>query len=116
LTPTPEQEARQHIDAALEAAGWIIQDRAAMNLAAGPEVAVREFKMTEGHGFANYMLFVEGKAVGVLETKPAGYPLTSVELQADNCATDLPDGLNPNAAVAACEPWRRTRGDPQVTS
>ncbi|MEX1024244.1 MAG: type I restriction-modification enzyme R subunit C-terminal domain-containing protein [Planctomycetota bacterium] len=95
MTPNPEQEARQNIDAALEAAGWIIQDRAEMNLAAGPGVAVREFKMADGHGFADYMLFVEGKAVGVLEAKPAGYPLTSVELQADKYATGLPAGLNP---------------------
>ena len=40
------------------------------------------------------MLFVEGKAVWVLEAKPAGYPLTSVELQADKYATGLPDVLN----------------------
>ena len=51
--------------------------------------------MADGHGFADYMLFVEGKAVGVLEAKPAGYPLTSVELQADKYATGLPAGLTP---------------------
>ena len=95
MTPTPEQEARQHIDAALEAAGWVLQDRAEMNLAAGHGVAVREFKMASGHGFADYLLFVQGKAVGVLEAKPAGYALTSVELQADKYATGLPAVLNP---------------------
>jgi len=95
LTPTPEQEARQHIDAALEATGWVLQDRGEMNLSAAQGVAVREFKMADGHGFADYMLFVDGKAVGVLEAKPAGYPLTSVELQADKYATGLPAGLNP---------------------
>ena len=63
-----------------------------MNLSAGPGVAVREFQMATGHGFADYMLFVEGKAVGVLEAKPAGYPLTGVELQADKYATGLPPG------------------------
>ena len=51
--------------------------------------------MAAGHGFADYMLFVEGTAVGVLEAKSAGYPLTSVELQADKYATGLPAGLNP---------------------
>ena len=96
MTPlTPEQQARQEIDKVLDAAGWLIQDRADTNLTAGLGVAVREFKMADGHGFADYMLFVEGKAVGVLEAKPAGYPLTSVELQADKYATGLPDGLNP---------------------
>ena len=88
MTPTPEQRARQDIDAVLEEAGWIIQDRATMNLAAGPGVAVREFKMASGHGFADYLLFVHGKAVGVLEAKPAGYALSNVELQADKYATE----------------------------
>jgi type I restriction enzyme R subunit len=95
MSPTPEQNARQQIDAALEAAGWIVQDRAAMNLAAATGVAVREFPMAAGHGFADYLLFVNGKAVGVLEAKPAGYALTNVELQADKYATGLPARLNP---------------------
>lgn len=38
---------------------------------------------------------MNGKAVGVLEAKPAGYALTNVELQADKYATALPAGLNP---------------------
>jgi type I restriction enzyme R subunit len=95
MSPTPEQQAREQIDAALQEVSWIIQDRASMNLAAGPGVAVREFKMTRGHGFADYLLFVHGKAVGVLEAKPAGYALINVELQADKYAGGLPAGLNP---------------------
>ena len=55
---TPEQKARLDIDAALEAAGWILQNRDAINLAAGPGVAVREAKMARGHGFADYLPFV----------------------------------------------------------
>lgn len=92
---SPEQQARVQIDSHLGAAGWIVQDRTAMNLSAGTGVAVREFRVADGHGFADYMLFVDGKAVGVLEAKPAGYPLTSVELQTDKYATGLPDGLHP---------------------
>lgn len=92
---TPEQQAREEIDTALADAGWIVQDRDGMNLAAGLGVAVREFKMAPGHGFADYMLFVNGQAVGVLEAKPVGYTLSSVELQADKYATGLPAGLNP---------------------
>lgn len=95
MSLTPEQEARRHIDAALEAAGWVVQDRRTMNLAAGPGVAVREFKMAPGHGFADYLLFVHGKAVGALEAKPFGYRLINVELQADKYARGLPAGLNP---------------------
>lgn len=33
MNPTPEQQARQDIDAALEAAGWILQNRDAINFA-----------------------------------------------------------------------------------
>jgi type I restriction enzyme R subunit len=95
MTLTPEQKARVLIDAALETAGWIVQDRSAMNLAAAPGVAVRESKMTSGHGFADYLLFVNGKAVGVLEAKPVGYALINVELQVDKYAHGLPTGLNP---------------------
>ena len=92
---TPEQQARRKIDAALADAGWVVQDREAMNLAAGRGVAVREFRMAPGHGFADYMLFVDGQAAGVLEAKPVGYTLSSVELQADKYAGGLPAGLHP---------------------
>ncbi|MEA5411230.1 hypothetical protein VB737_05560 [Synechococcus sp. BA-120 BA3] len=50
---TPEQKARVDIDAALVAAGWTLQNRDAINLAAGPGVAVREAKMASGPGFAD---------------------------------------------------------------
>ena len=53
------------IDKVLVEAGWIVQDRDEMNLAAGLGVAVREFRMAPGHGFADYMLFVDGQAAGV---------------------------------------------------
>jgi hypothetical protein len=52
---TPEQKARLDIDAALEAAGWILQNCDAINLAAGTGVAVREARMASGHGFAEWI-------------------------------------------------------------
>jgi probable addiction module antidote protein len=57
---TPEQKARVDIDAALVAAGWTLQNHDAINLAAGPGVAVREAKMASRHGFVDYLLFVKG--------------------------------------------------------
>jgi len=68
----PERDARRIIDAALSAAGWSVQNRGEMNLAAGRGVAVREFKMKEGYGLADYLLFVDEKPVGVVEAKSAG--------------------------------------------
>jgi type I restriction enzyme, R subunit len=98
LSPSPgapEQRARAQIDAALIAAGWILQGRDDMNLSAGRGVAVREFKLAAGHGFADYLLFVDGKAVGVLEAKPEGHTLSGVEVQAEMYSSGLPAGLNP---------------------
>lgn len=92
---TPEERARIKIDAALEAAGWAVQDRDLMNLSAAKGVAVREFKLAQGHGSADYLLFVDGKAVGVLEAKPEGHTLTGVEPQAKKYAAGLPANLKP---------------------
>src|SRR5271169_6081554 len=64
---TTEDLARQNIDRLLGAAGWIIQDRAAANITAGRGVAIREFPMKKGHGEADYLLFVDGAAAGVIE-------------------------------------------------
>jgi type I restriction enzyme R subunit len=91
----PEQAARARIDAALVEADWVVQDRDAMNLSAGRGVAVREFRLTSGHGFADYPLFVDGKAVGVLEAKPEGHTLSGVEVQAAKYSKGLPAGLDP---------------------
>jgi type I restriction enzyme R subunit len=55
---TPEERARRNIDAALVASGWAVQDRAELNLSAGRGVAVREFPLVGGLGYADYLLFV----------------------------------------------------------
>ena len=73
--PTPEEKGRQDIDASLKRAGWEVQDRADMNLSAGVGVAIREFTMLSGHGYADYLLFVNGQAEGALEAKAAGHTL-----------------------------------------
>jgi type I restriction enzyme R subunit len=77
--PTPEQRARQNIDKLLQAAGWVVQDRRDLNLGAGLGVAVREFPLSTGP--ADYLLFVQRKAIGVVEAKPEGTTLSGVEAQ-----------------------------------
>src|SRR5919202_475684 len=64
---TPEAQARVRIDEMLRAAGWAVQRYGAVNLSAGRGVAVREFVLAPGHGRADYLLFVDGSAVGALE-------------------------------------------------
>jgi type I restriction enzyme R subunit len=63
----PEAKARGQIDQKLECAGWVIQDMKQLNLSVGVGVAVREC-LTET-GPADYVLFVNRQAVGVIEAK-----------------------------------------------
>lgn len=93
LPPTPEQEARVAIDKALVACGWLVQGVDEVNVTAGRGVAIREFPLAPGHGHADYALFVDGKAAGIIEAKKAGVALTGVEVQAEKYSTGLPDQL-----------------------
>ena len=75
---TPEQRSRANIDRLLEMAGWTVQDGDILNVHATRGVAVREFPLMHGHGFADYLLYVDGRAAGVVEAKPEGHTLTGV--------------------------------------
>lgn len=92
MAETPEQKARREIDAALEAAGWLIQDREDMDLTAGPGIAIREFPMKGGFGHADYLLYLYLKAIGAVEAKAEG-TLTGVEAQSAKYAVGLPANL-----------------------
>ena len=89
---TPEARARRKIDAQLEAAGWRVQDLADIDLTAGRGIAAREFPMKPGFGKADYLLYVDGAAAGVVEAKPFG-ALAGVEAQAARYAAGLPGDL-----------------------
>lgn len=90
MPTNPEARARETIDALLIAAGWRVQDREDMNLMAGRGVAVREFALKTG--FADYLLFVDGKAIGAIEAKKEGTPLAGVEAQSAKYREGLPKG------------------------
>ncbi len=90
---TAEARARVEIDRQLVACGWVVQDRSAMNLYASQGIAVREFIMATGHGRADYILFVDQRAVGAIEAKPSGTPLAGVEPQSAKYSTGLPKDL-----------------------
>ena len=90
---TPEEQARQQIDVLLVGAGWDVQNSSGLNLYASRGVAVREFRLKPGHGQADYLLYVDGKAAGVVEAKPEGSTLTGVEVQSGKYSTGLPETL-----------------------
>lgn len=90
---TCEIHAREKIDRLLTAAGWLVQEVKDTNIFAGKGVAIREFPLKQGHGFADYLLYVNGKAAGVIEAKKSGTTLTGVETQSEKYSKGLPDGL-----------------------
>jgi type I restriction enzyme R subunit len=87
----PEEKARAEIDRALETAGWVVQSRDQVNVHAGRGVAVREFPLKYGFGFADYLFYVDGKGAGIVEAKKQGETLTGVEIQAERYSSGVPD-------------------------
>ena len=86
VNQTPEEVARDRIDDRLRAAGWHVQDRDAIDFSAGAGIAVREYPTDTGP--ADYVLFCERQAVGVVEAKPDawGERITTVEEQSERYA------------------------------
>ena len=82
----PEQKARDNIDALLEQAGWVVQSAKKIDLNVGVGQAVREYPTDTGP--ADYVLFVDKKAVGVIEAKreEEGQRLTAHEGQTEGYA------------------------------
>lgn len=72
---TPEEKAREKIDQWFKDAGWkvINRDEFESNMSA---VAIRE-GLLNGNREADYFLFINGKAIGVLEAKRAEIDVSS---------------------------------------
>ena len=93
MTPAPEQEARETIDKLLDSAGWVVQDTKDANIHAARGVAIREFPLSSGFGFADYLLYVDARAAGVIEAKKVGTTLSGVEVQSRKYTEGLPESL-----------------------
>ena len=83
----PEQRARDKIDALLKQSGWVVQSARKIDLNVGLGQAVREYQTDVGP--ADYVLFVDRHAVGVIEAKrkEEGQHLTTHETQTEGYAT-----------------------------
>jgi type I restriction enzyme, R subunit len=95
MSPTagPEDRARIEIDRLLDLAGWNVQSRGALNIHAARGVAIRELPLRRPYGRADYILYVDGYAVGAVEAKKAGSSLTEVEIQTARYSDGLPADL-----------------------
>lgn len=91
---TPEAKAREKIDAKLVKSGWSIQDLCQINPTASLGVAVREYPTSTGP--ADYVLFIEGNPVGIIEAKKddAGENITTVESQSERYASSALKYMN----------------------
>jgi type I restriction enzyme R subunit len=98
----PEEEARVEIDAMLDASGWAVQDYRTMNLRAARGVAVREFPTARGP--ADYLLYVDRKAIGSVEAKKKGSTLRGVESQGDRYAHGFAEAAAKKGLPSWCEP------------
>ena len=86
---TPEEKARDIIDNLLELAGWRVQDLKDYDPTQALGIAVREFPFESGEG--DYAIFVDRKAVGVIEAKPEGTTLGGVDSQSGKYAESFPE-------------------------
>ena len=86
VNQNPEQRARDRIDRQLVQAGWVVQNKNTLDFNAGRGIAVREYQTDVGP--ADYVLFVDKTALGVIEAKPKewGHKITIVELQSQTYA------------------------------
>jgi type I restriction enzyme, R subunit len=71
----------------------------------GRGVAIREYPMKPGFGEADYLLYVDAQAVGVVEAKKEGSTLTGFEIQTAKYSEGLPDTLPaPKRPLPFCYP------------
>ena len=94
VNQTPEQAARDKIDAMLSHTGWVVQDKKKIDFSAGLGIAVREYHTDVGP--ADYVLFISKKPVAVVEAKPEdwGQKITTVEEQSASYAAAKLKWLN----------------------
>ena len=88
---SPEAKARHNkINPKLSVAGWDIQHYKTADVHSSKGVAVEYFQMGKEVGEADYILFVNGIAVGVLEAKKEGVTLIGKETQTKGYAEGFP--------------------------
>jgi type I restriction enzyme R subunit len=108
----PEQKARKNIDRQLEQCGWTVQDYESLNLGESTGIAIREFPIGKDH--ADYILFIDRIAVGVIEAKPVGSTLSGVAEQSQSYLTDMLNLLS-NIKVRPIFAYDTTGIDPNIS-
>jgi type I restriction enzyme R subunit len=117
---TPEQLAREKIDAQLTAAGWVIQRYKEYDPSAGRGIVLIEVPVKIGS--ADYLLLVDKQPVGVIEAKKEGTTLSGFAEQSGHYGDQLPDFLALKGPLpflyetTGVETYFRDRRDPDPRS
>jgi len=90
---TPEQKARVNIDKELIQTWWMIQNMDDLNIYASFWVAVREFPLKNWHWYADYLLYVDGQPLWIIEAKKEWTTLVWIETQSKKYVEWLHDFL-----------------------
>jgi len=87
----PEDKARHDlINPALKKAGWKVEHFKSASVHGAKGVAVEFFPLGAGVGEADYVLFVNGQACGIIEAKKEGETLIGKEPQSNRYAQGFP--------------------------
>lgn len=80
----------QAVESLLKAADWSIQDHTEIDFKKSLGVAVRDFPLARAYGKVDYLLFLEGRAVGVIEFKTEDRPLDGIPIDSEKYSRGLP--------------------------
>lgn len=80
MASQPEQQIREKLDELLKVVGWHVCDASAANVYAARGVAIREFNLP-GHGFADYLRYLDVRVAGVIEAKMSRCALTGLQVE-----------------------------------
>jgi len=78
------------IEPLLEAAGWSIQDSSQADFQSAKGLALRGFPLARGCGEVDYLLFLNGKAAGLIALKDPGSTVSGLEAGAEKYRRGLP--------------------------
>ena len=81
--PYPEELARQHLDTQLGVAGWIVLPPSSLTDSRPLSLC----KLSDDTSRADYVLYLDGKACGIIEAKRADHSLQGVQKQSATYAT-----------------------------
>jgi type I restriction enzyme, R subunit len=103
---SPEELAREKIDKLLTDCGWTMQRRFEINLSAGRGIAIIEGP-PKGGDETDYLLCIDGKAIGTVEAEPEGHMLIVIKEQSGKYGKGLldiyPKWPEPLAFAYECE-------------